>query len=741
MRRRFLGLAGAALFSKLGLGYGESSILRRVTGRSAQTDGAAGTIRRLLPQHADQIHLSLLPDQGKEHFEISGFSGKILVAGSSQSAMLMGLHWYLKYVAGVCASWNGDSLNSLPSKLPAPPSTITQSASVPHRFALNDTNDGYTCPYWSWEEWEHQIDILAVHGINEVLVYLGAEAVYQQTFRRFQLTGEELRNWFPTPAHQPWWLLDNLSSWVGPSCPQHLIDNRLALARKVTDRLRELGMIPVLPGYFGMLPDGFAERNPNARIVPQGKWLGMKRPDWLDPTSALFADVAREYYNVQETLLGPSSMFKVDPLHEGGEGGDVDIAKAARAIDVQLQASHPGAIWAILGWQNNPRPDVLSGIANKDHALILNGQSDRFEYRDREEQWNGVPYAFGAIWNFGGHTTMGANMGVWNERFFHQLQRPGSKVSGIAVMPEASCNNPAAFEFFTEMAWLDSPPDLATWFAAWSGYRYGKKDPEAAEAWEILRTTAYDLKSGKWSEAHDSLFTAQPDLNAQSACSWSPKEPRYDLKAFSLALRPLLAVHPSRRNSTAYRYDLVDVARQTVANRSRAMLPEIQAAYSAGDIERFQDLSHQWLQHIEDLDRIAATEPSLLFGRWLARARTSAGNPREEAQFEFDASSLLLEWGPESSRDSGIHDYASREWNGLLKYYAQRWQAYFSTLAVALQKRESPHSIDWFQMDQEYAGRKKQYAEKPQGDAFAVINSICRRQESQEIPAPPGGTV
>ena len=93
-------------------------------------------------------------------------------------------------------------------------------------------------------------------------------------------------------------------------------------------------------------------------------------------------------------------------------------------------------------------------------------------------------------------------------------------------MPEASCNNPVAFAFLTEIAWHDHRPDLSLWFTEWSTYRYGGKDAHAAKAWDILRTTAYDMKSDGWSEAHDNLFSAQPSLTAKSACSWSPQEPR-----------------------------------------------------------------------------------------------------------------------------------------------------------------------------------------------------------------------
>ena len=78
---------------------------------------------------------------------------------------------------------------------------------------------------------------------------------------------------------------------------------------------------------------------------------------------------------------------------------------------------------AILGWEANPRPEILAGIGNKQHCLILDGLSDRYPLTKLTRHWGDTPYAFGSIWNFGGHTTMGANISVWNERYFDQLSR------------------------------------------------------------------------------------------------------------------------------------------------------------------------------------------------------------------------------------------------------------------------------------------------------------------------------
>ncbi|KKD02089.1 alpha-N-acetylglucosaminidase, partial [Streptomyces sp. WM6386] len=140
--------------------------------------------------------------------------------------LLAGLHTYLRRTAHASVSWTGEQLN-LPRTLPAPSAEITETANVPHRFAFNDTNEGYTGAYRDWDTWQYELDVLAVHGVNRVLVYIGADAVYYDTFRQFGYTDAEMRAWIPAPAHQPWWLLQNMSGFGGPVSRQ-LIERRAA---------------------------------------------------------------------------------------------------------------------------------------------------------------------------------------------------------------------------------------------------------------------------------------------------------------------------------------------------------------------------------------------------------------------------------------------------------------------------------------------------------------------------------
>ncbi|GAA0475460.1 alpha-N-acetylglucosaminidase [Streptomyces sp. NPDC046215] len=691
--------------------------------------GAAAAVARLLPRHHRQVTFRTVPRRGgADAFRVSGAAGAIVVEGTTPAVQLTGFHWYLRHTAHAHFSWNG-AQTALPDRLPGVRTPLVKSANVTHRFALNDTNDGYTGPYRGWDYWEHEIDVLALHGYNEVLVYAGADAVYARTFAEHGYSDAELRRWVPGPAHQPWWLLQNMSSFGGPVSAA-LLERRTALAQRIVRRLRELGMTPVFPGYFGTVPPGFAQRNPGARTVPQGDWGGFRRPDWLDPRTRHFSRVARTFYRVQKELYGATSMYKMDLLHEGGKPGDVPVADAARAVEKALRAAHPEALWAILGWQENPRREIVDAV-DSSRMLILDGISDHYpNVTDREADWGGTPYAFGSIWNFGGHTAMGANAPDWAALYETWRTKAGSALRGIALMPEAADNNPAAFALFSDLPWTEGTVELKSWFERWPRYRYGGADAHAARAWDVLRRTAYGTsRADGWSEPADGLFGARPDLSVARAGSWSPKKLRYDAALFDKALPQLLAVAPALRRSSAYRYDLLDVTRQTVANRSRLLLPRIKAAYDAKNRSRLRDLTRQWLGWMTLLEEAVATDERHLLGRWIADARAWGSSEAERDRLEYDAVSLLTTWGARGSANGGkLHDYANREWSGLVGgLYRLRWQTYFTELDAALAAGRKPKAIDWFALEDRWTRTHPAYPAKPSGDIRRVAQRVAAK--------------
>jgi alpha-N-acetylglucosaminidase len=286
-------------------------------------------------------------------------------------------------------------------------------------------------------------------------------------------------------------------------------------------------------------------------LVPQGGWAGgFQRPDWLDPRSDLFRQIAATFYQKQAALFGNTSKYKMDLLHEGGNAGDIPVAAASQSVGEALRKAHPEAIWVLLGWTSNPAQATLQ-TQKVDQVLVVDGLSaESNTVRDRESQWLSRPYAFGMINNFGGNTSIGARGSVYLTRFFDAMNKSGTAMNGIAYLPEGTGNDSATFDFFTELAWRTQKFDQQSWFGDYSTYRYGGVDEHAGNAWKIMSRTAYSI-SDPSQEPQDSLFAARPSLTVNRSREWAPQGPLYDMAEFAKALPELLKVAPNL-SSTLY---------------------------------------------------------------------------------------------------------------------------------------------------------------------------------------------
>ena len=689
-----------------------------------------GVLARLLGPRAAQFELSAMQaGSGRERFRISNANGRIKVEGTTSSSLLFGVNWYLKYVAHVEVSTNGTRLGSSRT-WPLPAAVIERETPYAYRYALNQNIDGYTAPYWRWERWEHELDILALSGINAMIVERGMDTVLYETFHDVGYADAEIRGWITQPAHQNWQLMGNLCCFAGPISGK-LLRMRVESARQIIARLRELDITPVLPGFYGIVPADFQKKFPSAHVISQGEWAGFTRPGWLDPRDPMFAKLAAAFYRHQRELFGDSSVYDMEVFQEGGEAGDVPVPEAARDVQKALTTAHPDASWMMLAWQGNPRQDLLEGVDRR-HLLIIDIDHDRVPRDDRAKDFCGAPFLFGGIWEFGGRTTLGANV----QNITSRLQRLGStnsNMAGTAVFTEGMDTNPFAFDLFTEMAWRKDPVDTAAWTADYVRRRYGAADPHALAAWKMLLNTAYDIRidavnfNSERDAAQESLFNAQPSLSAKSASHWSPEAMRYDAEEFKRVLPEMLRVARELRASETYAYDLVDIARQTLANESRLLLPRIKAAVEAKERAQFHNLTQRWL-HLMDLqDQLLASSRFFLVGTWLGFVPPWASSPEEAALLNYDARSILTTWGDrKASEGADLHDYGNKDWAGLTRdYYRLRWQAYFASLDAELSTGVPGKPIDWFQLGDAWNRDSHVYPGRPRGDAYVIATRIA----------------
>jgi alpha-N-acetylglucosaminidase len=688
-------------------------------------------LSRLLRERAAQFELGrIVSRDGRERFRISALNGRIKVEGSTPSAVLFGVNWYLKYIAHVQISTNGIRLGPVRA-WPLPTRNIEKDTPYAYRYALNQNIDGYTAPYWNWPRWEHEIDVLALSGINAMIVERGMDAVLYQTFRDVGYTDWEIRGWITQPAHQNWQLMGNLCCFNGPISGA-LLRKRVSSAQRILARLRELGMTPVLPGFYGIVPADFQRRFPQAHVIPQGQWAGFMRPGWLDPRDPMFAKLAAAFYGHQRELFGDTSIYDMEVFQEGGTSGNVPVPDAARAVQNALSAAHPGARWMMLAWQGNPSQPLLDGVDRR-RLFIIDIDHDRVPRDDRDKDFHGAPFLFGGIWEFGGRTTLGANVANITERL-QRLGRTNGNMAGTAIFTEGMDTNPFAFDLFTEMAWRSEAVDTAEWTADYVRRRYGVADVHALAAWQLLLHSAYDIRiddvkfNSERDAAQESLFNAQPALTVNRASNWSPEAMRYDAASFRRALPEMLQVAPALRPSETYRYDLVDVARQTLANESRVLLPQIKTAYDGQDRFRFETLTRRWLELMDLQDQLLATNRFFLVGTWLAGVRSWASNPTEAQRLEYDARSLLTTWGDrKASERADLHDYGNKDWAGLTRdYYRARWQTYFNALDADLRTGNRAGPIDWFALGDAWNRSVRSYSDRTHGDAYVIAQRVAR---------------
>ena len=696
---------------------------------------ARAVLVRSMPRLAPQFRLELSPEVPRgpagDGLRIWGRNGEIHVRAATVPTLLYGVTHYLRNVAGLDVSSNGSQLGAPGLVLPAPAAPIELAAPHRWRYALNENTDGYTTPYWNEQRWQQEIDLLALSGINALLLERGMDTILYQTFRDAGYDDAAIRAWITQPAHQNWQLMGNMCCFNGP-VSRTLLAKRAASARRIARSLRSLGIVPVLQGYYGSVPADFDRRHPGAHVVPQGDWNGFARPGWLDPRDPWFARLADSFYRHERALYGGSLLYDMQVFQEGGDNGDVPLAPAARAIQAALARAEPRATWLLMAWQGNPRRELLEDV-DRGRLLIADIEQGRTVYDDRDQRFLGTPWLFGGLWEFGGRTTLGASLFDYAQRLPRMAARPGSGIRGIALYTEGLDTNPLAFALYTGMAWHTQPVELAGWVHDWSVRRYGGPDAHAQRAWSILLATAYSMRAdaedqhGERDAAHDSLFAAEPSLTTTHAATWSPPAPRYGLRELQPALTELLQVAPALRATDAWRHDVVDVGRQVLANESRLLLPLIKEAFDAGDALRLHALRAEWMRDMDLQDELLASNEWFLLGRWLERTRPWAADATEAAVLEYDARSILTSWGERTaSQAGGLHDYANRDWAGLVGgYYKARWQRFFDTLEESLATHAAPVPIDWFAVADAWNRGRERYPTEPAGDSYRIALRVA----------------
>lgn len=523
--------------------------------------------------------------------------------------------------------------------------------------------------------------------------------------------------------------MNNLEGWGGPN-PDSWYSQQEELQKNIVNRMHEYGIKPVLPGYAGMVPHDVNEKL-GFNVTDPGRWNSFPRPAFLQPTDSNFQKIATLYYDEMTRLYGIADYYAIDPFHEGGSAKGVDLDLAGKEIMSAMKRINPEAVWVAQAWQANPRPEMINSMQKGDLLVLdLFSESRPMWGMDwsswyRPDGYGKHNWIYCMLLNFGGRTGLhGKITPVIDYYFDARTHRNGQNLKGVGATMEAIENNPMMFELLFELPWYKERFSAEDWLSGYVKARYGSEDENLIKAWQILAKTVYNCPPTSTQEGTtETVFAAIPQLDVRNVSCCSRTAPFYNTDSVRLAAEYMLSVADRYRGNNNFEYDLVDVVRQTVANKGYYLQRDVASAFQGKKVDEFKVLNQQFLDLILAQDKLLQTRTEFMLGTWTNKARSLGNNDSEKNLYEWNARTQITVWGNRASA-GGLHNYAYKEWSGLLKdVYYPRWKSYFEYLEKEL-KGESPEHIDFFGMDEKWNRENNPYPSKPIGDAIKTAVEV-----------------
>ena len=691
-----------------------------------------GLLERIDHGASRKFVIEKLPSDS-DFFELDQKGTKVVIRGNNYVSIATGINWYLKYYAHVHLSWNGMKAR-LPEVLPPVSRKERHATDLKLRYDLNYCTFSYSMAFWDWERWEQEIDWMALHGINLPLAIVGTDCVWRNVLFRLGYNKEEINQFIAGPAFQAWWLMNNLEGWGGPN-PDSWYRQRADLQKKILKRMREYGMEPVLPGYSGMLPHDAGQKL-GLNLQDPGMWNGYRRPAFLQPADPKFQDIAALYYEEMEKLYGRSNYYSMDPFHEGGSTAGVDMEAAGKAIWTAMKNVNRKAVWVVQAWGANPRWNMIKNLPAGD-VLVLDLYSEsRPQWGDPQSSWkreNGFGqhgWLYCMLLNFGGNVGLHGKMKQVIDAFYQARDsRFNQTLKGVGMTMEGIENNPVMYELLCELPWRATRFDKDRWLTDYTVARYGKACPAIQEAWLLLSNSIYNCPPRSTQQGtHESIFCARPSARAYQASSWSEMSDYYDPQDVIKAAGMFLSVADEFAGNNNFEYDLIDIMRQAVAEKGRLVYKVMQAAYVAKEKEWFDQASEQFLRLLLWQDQLLATRSEFKVGRWIEQAKSLGKTSDEKKLYEWNARTQVTTWGNRfAANNGGLHDYAHKEWSGLLKdFYYPRWKKWIEAASAELGGGSRP-VIDWYAQEEPWTRQNVPYSVLPEGNCIDVAREIYQK--------------
>jgi alpha-N-acetylglucosaminidase len=655
----------------------------------------SAVLERLIGKRANEFEFLIVENKDvneADWFEVETTGNHVKIKATSNTALCYATYHFLKEIGAVLVSWEGNRID-LPKTWPK----YSKKESTPFKYReyLNACTFGYTTPWWDWKRWEQEIDWMAFHGINLPTAMEGQEAVWQELWKEYGLTSKQLEAHFTGPAFLPWQRMGNINSLQGP-LPQEWIDKKRNIQIQILQRMKALGMHPVVPAFSGYVPKAFAEHHPDSKISELKSWSGggFESTYLLDSKDPLFKDLGKRFIEIYTKIYGPADFYLADSFNEitppvSEDHKYEELADYGSTIFETINEASPGATWVMQGWLFGDNKEFwtkeatrsfLSKVPN-DRMIIQDYANDRYKVWENQEAFYGKQWTYGYVHNYGGSNPVYGDLNFYRNELTSLLKNSNKgNVVGYGVMPEGLNNNSIVYEYIYDLPWTQGKEPVNDWLQQYLNARYGKKmDPSVFQAWQLLMESVYSTKywETRWwnDKAGAYLFFKRPTLQITTF-----KGNPGDKEKLKQAIDILNKESKNFDKKSLYFYDLRDVSRHYYSLCIDDLLMECVTAYQVKDIAKGDELFKRIEKQAFDTDSMISGQPFNNLSYWLKSAWDYGSSVDTSKLYLKNAKTLITLWGGEGH----LNDYASRSWHGMYKgFYWPRWKMFLEAQRTA----------------------------------------------------------
>ncbi len=706
--------------------FSETDFALPVTEEETLEDVRGIIARTIGEDYVEQFELRLDRRLKSDYFTVESLRGKIVLISNSGVGLASAFNCYLKEICRCHISRFGNQVK-LPKTLPAVHGKIDRTASFKHRYAYNYCTHSYSMAFWNEEQWQKEIDFLAMNGVNLVLDILGMEEVYRRFLTKIGYRHREIKNFLVGPAYFAWMYMGNICSIGGPVHDGFFYE-KCQMARRNHRRMQALGMDIVLQGYMGMVPRDIQKKDRDVPVTEQGKWKGIEQPLIVDPDSAHFVKYAKLFYESQKEVFGDITHYYAGDI--GHEGGKISKSKAKDSYINVMQsmlASDKDAVWVVQCWALNPNKAFTSALKlyRDKHILMLDLNTEKINHNanrfSRLAKYGNV--LCGLLNNFGGRNGIYGDINKIPGMVKSASERPNFK--GIALTAESTNVNPIVTDIFFSTVWEDIG-EVKDWVKKYALRRYGKENEHISESMEILLKTAYGSDNGPLSfGASETMACRRPfDPESKMFTARGTVKIPYSEEEFEKAVKLFLKDYDKFKDNECYIYDAVDLLRQAISNKLTHIVRKTVSAYKSKDYLVCLEYCDRLLSLLDTLDRVLLNSRYFSFSSYIEPVHEYVDKLDDFTKelYMINAKALITTWYCRLLSDDGnLHDYAHRQLGDVVNsFHKMRWEE-FARLVKEEADGGKALEADWFKIEWDWVLGETKHTVRVREDSLKAL--------------------